>query len=108
MCLYLKSRKVDKDVCVKEVFCDVVGDRKKTSSHLNQNALTFSLKHQGVFKKLQVLFLKPLDVFIWSSDKTRVGLARRPTRFMPEDERSSCYICTIFISRSELQELQTA
>ena len=108
MCLYLKSRKVDKDVCVKEVFCDVVGDRKKTSSHLNQNALTFSLKHQGVLKKHQGLFLKPLDVFIWSSDKTRVGLARRPTRFMPEDERSSCYICTIFISYSEFQELQTA
>ena len=56
MCLYLKSRKVDKDVCVKEVFCDVVGDRKKTSSHLNQNALTFSLKHQGVFKKYQEVF----------------------------------------------------
>ena len=55
---------------------------------MSQNALTFSLKHQGVFKK-------PLDVFIWSSDKTRVGLARRPTRFMPEDERSSYYICSI-------------
>ena len=55
---------------------------------MSQNALTFSLKHQGVFKK-------PLDVFILSSDKTRVGLARRPTRFMPEDERSSYYICSI-------------
>ena len=75
---------------------------------MSQNALTFSLKHQGVFKKLQSIFLKPLDVFVWSSDKTRVGLARRPTRFMPEDERSSCYICTIFISYSEFQELQTA
>ena len=56
MCLYLKSRKVDKDVCVKEVFCDVVGDRKKTSSHLNQNALAFGSKHQGVFKKHQEVF----------------------------------------------------
>ena len=95
MCLYLKSRKVDKDVCVKEVFCDVVGDRKKTSSHLNQNALTFSLKHQGVFKKLQVLFLKPLDVFVWSSSKTRIGHASRVMNFMLEDERSSYYICSI-------------
>ena len=98
MCLYLKSRKVDKDVCVKEVFCDVVGDCKKTSSHLNQNTLTFSLKHQGIFKKLQVLFLKPLDVFVWSSGKTTVGHARRPTRFMPEDERSSYYICSILFN----------
>ena len=39
-------------------------DRTKTSSHLNQNTLTFSLKHQGVFLKPQVLFLKPLDVFV--------------------------------------------
>jgi hypothetical protein len=62
---------------------------------LNQNALTFGSKHQGVFKKLQVLFLKPLDVFGWSSGKTRVGHAGRPTRFMPEDERSSYYICSI-------------
>ena len=95
MCLYLKSRKVDKDVCVKEVFCDVVGDRKKTSSHFSQNALTFSLKHQDVLKKHQGLFLKPLDVFGWSSSKTRVGHAGRPTRFMPENERSSYYICSI-------------
>ena len=83
MCLYLKSRKVDKDVCVKEVFCDVVGDRKKTSSHLSQNALTFGSKHQGVLKKHQGLFLKPLDVFlkpldvfVCSSGKTRVSYAR--------------------------------
>ena len=95
MCLYLKSRKVDKDVCVKEVFCDVVGDRKKTSSHLNQNALTFSLKHQGVFKKTSSSFLKPLDVFVWSSGKTKIGHARRVMNFMPEDERSSYYICSI-------------
>ena len=68
---------------------------KKTPCHLNQNALTFSLKHQGVLKKHQGLFLKPLDVFGWSSGKTRVGHAGRPTRFMPEDERSSYYICSI-------------
>ena len=60
-------------------------DRNKTSSHLNQNALTFGSKHQGVLKKHQGLFLKPLDVFVLSSDKTRVGLARRSTRFMLED-----------------------
>ena len=82
--------------------------RNKTSSHLNQNALAFGSKHQGVLKKLQGLFLKPLDVFVWSSGKTRIGHARRVMNFMLEDERSSCYICTIFISRSELQELQTA
>ena len=68
---------------------------KKTPCYFNQNALTFSLKHQGVFLKPQVLFLKPLDVFGWSSSKTRVGHAGRPTRFMLEDERSSYYICSI-------------
>ena len=67
----------------------------KTSSHLSQNALAFGSKHQGVFKKLQSIFLKPLDVFVWSSGKTTVGHAGRPTRFMPEDERSSYYICSI-------------
>ena len=68
---------------------------KTTPCHLNQNALTFSLKHQGVFKKLQVLFFKPLDVFVWSSSKTRVGHASRVMNFMLEDERSSYYICSI-------------
>ena len=60
-------------------------DRNKTSSHLNQNALAFGSKHQGVFKKLQGLFLKPLDVFGWSSSKTRIGHARRVMNFMLED-----------------------
>ena len=59
---------------------------------VKQSVKSFESKRLGVwfktprrFLKPQVLFLKPLDVFIWSSDKTRVGLAGRPTRFMLED-----------------------
>ena len=42
----------------------------------------FGLKHQGVFLKLQGLFLKPLEVFVWSSGMTTVSHARRLTLFM--------------------------
>jgi len=62
--------------------CVLCGERTKTPCHLNQNALTFGLKHQGVFKKHQEIFLKPLDVFGWSSGKTRIGHARRVMNFM--------------------------
>jgi hypothetical protein len=50
----------------------------KTPWRLVQNTKAF-------LKNFKVFFLKPLDVFVWSSDKTTVGLARRPTRFMLED-----------------------
>ena len=54
----------------------------KPSSLLSQNALAFGSKHQGVLKKHQGLFLKPLEVFVWSSGKTTVGHARRLTLFL--------------------------
>ena len=62
---------------------------------LKHKTQTVISKRQGVLKKLQGLFLKPLDVFVWSSGKTRIGHARRVMNFMLEDERSSYYICSI-------------